>query len=124
TVTRVTCNARGRWLRSCAMADRDGMDLERAGAAPGAAQLAAKSRVLATLDEAGRSVLATYLTRSEVPEGTAVVKAGERERAMYFVLAGEAMIKRGELDLGRVRAGEHFGELGLVADRPRAASVV
>jgi uridine kinase len=79
--------------------------------------------LLAALDEPDRGVLARYLERLEVPAGTAVVKEGERDRAMYFILAGEAVVRRGDAELARVRPGEHFGELELVG-RPRAASVI
>jgi uridine kinase len=94
------------------------------GAAPAAARPATAGPLLAALDEADRSILARYLETLEVPAGTIVVKEGDRERGMYFVLAGEAVIRRGDVELDRVRPGEHFGELGLVGGRPRAASVV
>jgi uridine kinase len=95
-----------------------------AGAGPAALQLSTANPLLAALDEADRGALARFLEPLEVPAGTVVVKEGERERAMWLVLAGEAVIRRGDADLGRVRPGEHFGELELVSGRPRAASVV
>ncbi len=43
---------------------------------------------------------------------------------MYFVLAGEARIEHGLLEVGRATVGDHFGELALLAGRKRKASVV
>jgi uridine kinase len=79
--------------------------------------------VLAALDEEARALLTRFLEPIEVPAGTVVVAEGSHDRAMYFVIAGEAALTRGEVDLGRLRPGEHFGEFELVNGRPRAASV-
>ncbi|WP_428263773.1 cyclic nucleotide-binding domain-containing protein [Haliangium sp.] len=84
----------------------------------------AHNPVLASLDDDDRAALAGFLDEVRVPAETPVVQEGENERSMYFVLAGEAVIVQGDMDLGTVRPGEHFGELGLVAARPRAASVL
>ena len=42
---------------------------------------------------------------------------------MYFVLEGEARLRRGHVDLGTIGPGGHFGELALVGRRLRGASV-
>jgi uridine kinase/CRP-like cAMP-binding protein len=112
------------------MSDHDRPSVEPATsiAPPAAARVEAAQLVtdplLASLDEADRATLTAFLEPIEVPANTIVVKEGEYERTMYFVLAGEAVMSRGEVDLGRVRPGAHVGELGLVGARPRAASVV
>jgi uridine kinase len=79
--------------------------------------------VLAVLDEASRAILTGFLEPIAVPAGTVVVAEGSHDRAMYFVLAGEATLRRGDVDLGALRPGEHFGEFELVNGRPRAATV-
>ncbi|HWN68220.1 MAG TPA: hypothetical protein VNM90_11330, partial [Haliangium sp.] len=53
-----------------------------------AAQLSTADPLLAMLDEADRGVLTRFLAQVEVPVGTVVVKEGDRERAMWLVLAG------------------------------------
>ena len=83
-----------------------------------------------------RSALLTYLTQEErhrlmvhldhlaVSPGTMIVREGEDADCMYFVIEGQARILRGTLDIGAIRPGDHFGELGFVRDRRRTASVV
>lgn len=79
-------------------------------------------RCLRPLPDADR--LAPYLSHETVPAGTVVVREGDDDRDMFFVLEGDARIRRGDLELGAVVPGEHFGELALVAGRRRAASIV
>ncbi len=59
----------------------------------------------------------------EVPAGSVVVEEGFHDRDMYFVVSGHAMLRRSGIDLGPLGPGDHFGELALIAGRPRAASV-
>ncbi|GAB4115338.1 MAG: hypothetical protein OHK0013_49710 [Sandaracinaceae bacterium] len=80
-------------------------------------------RCLSNLAPRERERLLAYLEPMRVEPGTAVVREGERDEDMYFVVEGEARIFRGDLELSRVGAGDHFGELGLLAGRPRGATV-
>jgi uridine kinase len=84
---------------------------------------ASGSPLLAALEDSEREQLAPHLEHMSFGPGTVVVREGETDRAMYFVLDGVARISRGGLDVGEVRRGEHFGELGLIAGRPRAATI-
>ena len=68
--------------------------------------------------------LGPYLDTVAFPAGAIVVREGARDADMYFVLAGEGRIDKGDLELMRIGPGDHFGELGLLAGRARGASVV
>ncbi len=88
------------------------------------ARALADNAALSQLADDDRERLADFLKQLEVEPETVVVREGEADRALFIVLEGEARVLRGHLEVGLVRAGEHFGELGLVAARQRAASVV
>ncbi len=57
--------------------------------------------------------------------GEAVIRAGERGREMYFISRGsvEVVAKDGTTLLGRLSAGDFFGEIALLFDTPRTATV-
>ncbi|RLB52859.1 MAG: cyclic nucleotide-binding protein [Deltaproteobacteria bacterium] len=79
---------------------------------------------LRPLSPEGRDVLAGHLTRERFEQGEKVATAGEVEPRMHFILEGEAAVKTDGVTLRPLAAGEHFGELGLVSDVARTASVV
>jgi len=68
-------------------------------------------RVIASVEEAS------------LEPGTQVIREGDTDRVLYLILDGVATVTRGGVDVGRVLAGEHFGELAMVGGRPRAASI-
>jgi hypothetical protein len=63
----------------------------------------------------------------EVKAGEVILVEGERGREMYIIEDGRVEIYRtaagGELRIGTLEAGDFFGEMGLLDDQPRAASV-
>ncbi len=70
------------------------------------------------------ATLTPHLTSICFEPGAQVVAQHGVDRCMYFVLRGDARARRDGLDIGLIRCGEHFGELGLILGTPRAASVV
>jgi uridine kinase len=80
--------------------------------------------VLALLDPMEQGRLLDHLRIDWVPAGTTLVHEGEAEETMYFLLDGTARITKGNIDLGNLPHGAHFGELGLITQKPRAASIV
>lgn len=68
--------------------------------------------------------LQNYLELRTCEPGMEIVHLGTVADDMYFVLEGEGKIHRNGLDLGAVKAGDHFGELGLISGRPRSATIV
>lgn len=52
-----------------------------------------------------------------------VIHEGDQSTAMFFILKGKASLRRADMELGLLIEGSHFGELGLIAARPRAATI-
>jgi MFS family permease len=69
-------------------------------------------------------MLAGRLSRVEVPAGTTVVREGAHGDRFYVVQSGVLDATYGGEHLSRMGAGECFGEIALLHDTPRTASVV
>ena len=67
--------------------------------------------------------LAGLLKPREVPAGYTLIRRGERGDAMYFLVEGEVLVRRGRRRR-TLRSGAFFGELALLEGRPRRATVV
>jgi len=80
--------------------------------------------VLESLPVEQRTVIERFVERQTFPAGTTLLREGERTRDLFFVLDGDAELRRGDLQLRGVRAGDHVGELGLLAGSTRAATLV
>ncbi len=76
------------------------------------------------LEPEDRSILASFLVRRRFAPRQTLTVEGELEDQMFFLLSGEANIEADGVSIGPLREGEHFGEMGLVGDLPRAASAV
>jgi CRP/FNR family cyclic AMP-dependent transcriptional regulator len=57
-------------------------------------------------------------------DGQRVLRRGISGSALYVVLEGEAVIRRGEADLNRIGPGEVIGEISVLLGEPPTADVV
>ena len=80
--------------------------------------------LLAGLQDRVRRRLAETGKRRTYGPGDAIVKEGSTGTALYVVLSGRARVERGSETIGQVKAGDFFGELALIEEHPRSASVV
>jgi hypothetical protein len=67
--------------------------------------------------------LAASLVRVPVAAGTVVIRAGEAGDRFYVVAEGELTVDREGAPIRRLGPGEGFGEIALVRDVPRTATV-
>lgn len=58
-----------------------------------------------------------------VNAGTVLIRQGDSGDLIYFLVEGVAIVSRDGVSLGDVQAGDHFGELALVDDGARHATV-
>jgi len=82
-----------------------------------------KSSLLRSLPIQELSQFVELLDQVALPPGTCVFREGDAADLMYFVLEGEARIRRGSLELRPVRAGDSFGEAALLSAGPREITV-
>lgn len=82
-----------------------------------------KSAMLNQLGADARAAFLDELDPIVVPRGTEIVREGDEGDYLYFILSGEARLRRNRLDLGLLKPGDHFGEIGFIGIRRRAASV-
>ena len=85
--------------------------------------------ILDGLDRRARSALEDEMEWLCLPGGQILFREGEAPDALYLVVAGTLAISDGRPGkdgamLGQVRAGETVGEMGLLSERPRSATVV
>ncbi|KAI0433567.1 camp-dependent protein kinase regulatory subunit [Xylaria sp. FL1042] len=82
--------------------------------------------LLATLTPYERSKIADALETQKYPAGTVIIKQGDIGQSFYLVESGEAdaFIDNQSESVKHYQKGDFFGELALLNDAPRAASVV
>jgi signal transduction histidine kinase len=88
----------------------------------------ADSPILRLLVSTDREQLAKLMTEQQYEPGALLFKEGDAGEAMYIVRSGRVAVVKGDFDsptiLGYRGPGEIIGEMALLEDRPRSASVV
>jgi len=83
---------------------------------------------LRVLANAGRGTLSKLLGESQYQAGDIIFKEGDLGSTMYIVWSGRVAVIKGDLDaptvLGYRGVGEVIGEMALLENEPRSASVV
>jgi len=69
-------------------------------------------------------IVARHTEVIEISPGTKVTEEGGKGDAFFFIVDGEASVRRGGRTVNRLGAGSHFGELALIDPAPRDATIV
>jgi CRP/FNR family cyclic AMP-dependent transcriptional regulator len=85
--------------------------------------------LFASFPEDQLRMLTTVVTRRSLPRSTTVMASGDPTDSLYIVLSGRLKVMMSDAEgkeviLSILTAGEFFGEMGLIDDAPRSASVV
>ncbi|MCJ1296694.1 hypothetical protein MMC34_008260 [Xylographa carneopallida] len=83
--------------------------------------------LLSTLTPYERSKIADALETQKFPAGSTIIREGDPGEAFYLLESGTAAVYKretGQEALTTYKKGDYFGELALLDDKPRAASVV
>jgi CRP/FNR family cyclic AMP-dependent transcriptional regulator len=67
--------------------------------------------------------IATLLRERTFPAGTDVVTEGQGGAGFFIVESGTARVTVGGKEVGSLGSGDHFGEIALLADTPRTATI-
>src|SRR5438876_11411123 len=85
--------------------------------------LIARVPLFAGLSKGELGQVASIADEIDLPEGKVLIREGERGREFFVLLEGEAEVARKDKKLATRRAGEFFGEIALVSNLPRIATV-
>ena len=85
--------------------------------------------LFASFPEDQLGVIATMVTRRSAARANTIMAAGDATDSLYIVLSGRLKVMMSDSDgkeviLSILGPGEFFGEMGLIDDEPRSASVV
>jgi CRP/FNR family transcriptional regulator, cyclic AMP receptor protein len=85
--------------------------------------------LLSGLTEHQLEALAAGSVRRSFPKGRTIVAEGEPSQSLHILLAGRAKVQRSDTEgkeviLAVLGPGECFGEMSLIDDAPRSASVI
>ena len=85
--------------------------------------------LFAVLDEVQLNALAGVISRRSLLKNRVVLQAGDPTDSLYIVISGRTKVQMAddegkEVILAVLGPGDFFGEMGLIDDEPRAASVL
>jgi CRP-like cAMP-binding protein len=69
-------------------------------------------------------VVAPLVTTMDIDAGAVLMRQGERGDALVIVVDGTATVRRDDHEVAEVGRGDVVGELALLVDAPRSATVV
>jgi len=85
--------------------------------------------LFATLPDSQLALLTSVVSRRSFPRGTTVIAAGDSTDSLYVVISGRLKVMMSddegrEVILSMLGPNEYFGEMALIDDSPRSASVI
>lgn len=97
--------------------------VERAASAPRGSLKLPFHPLLSDLKSEDLSLVLPLMKPRVFAPGATVIKEGEEGTSLYVVVRGVAEVKKGDVRLAYLRSGAFFGEMALLTNSPRTASV-
>ena len=91
---------------------------------PNAADSLASVPLFAGLSGRQLRKIAKSTTEITYEAGDLIVREGGRTKTLFVVLEGTARVVRNDRTIARRSAGDYIGEISMIDQRPRAASVI
>jgi CRP-like cAMP-binding protein len=80
--------------------------------------------LLSCLNQRELKRLSKNIREQKFPSGTSIVREGKMSGVGFYIVSdGEAAVTIEGKELARLHAGDHFGELALIGNRERGATV-
>jgi CRP/FNR family transcriptional regulator, cyclic AMP receptor protein len=86
-------------------------------------ELLGKVPLFAKCSKRDLQAIASLADEIDVPAGKELTKQGERGREFFVLVEGSAEVRKDDRKINALSAGDFFGEISLVADRERTATV-
>jgi len=80
--------------------------------------------ILSSVDDYERSKICDSIKEENFSQGSTVITQGEEGNVFYIIISGEASANIAGKEVKQYKSGDYFGELALLRDTPRAATVV
>jgi pyruvate,water dikinase len=106
------------YLLQCRAITRAGAD-----ARPRLADVLRKTRLFGDLERRDVEKIAALFKERRFPQGEIVIKEGSGGAAFYVIESGEATVTIGGEPRGTLKAGDHFGEIALIDEGVRTATI-
>jgi CRP-like cAMP-binding protein len=84
----------------------------------------ARTPLFAGLSPAQRRRLASLATTRTYRPGATIIRQGDTSMAVYVIMSGRVAVQIGNQRVREIGLGAFFGEMGVIDDAPRSATII